>query len=56
MTMPGYFYTIAEINHAVGHFAAEGEHNPQAKTDPDLATLVEELAAARRKDNADAAT
>ena len=55
MSTPGYFYTIAEINQAVGHFAAEGEHNPQAQADPALAALVEELAAARRKDTADTA-
>ena len=39
---------------AIGHFAAYSHDNTQAKNDPDLAALVEELAAARRKDTATA--
>ena len=48
MSMPGFYYSIQEIEDAVAHLQRDGEHNRQADDDPELAAIVEELRQARQ--------
>ena len=49
MSMPGFYYSVQEIEDAVAHLQREGEHNRQADADPELAAIIEELHAARQQ-------